>query len=67
MCRGGTEQCAAAPGEPTCPPDRPSKILLVQVGTLSSSPIPRLGFLLSFFLLRYFWNMHTHFTALGRT
>ena len=25
---------------PTCPPDRPSKILLVQVGTLSSSPIP---------------------------
>ena len=26
-------------GEPTCPPDRPSKILLVQVWTLSSSPI----------------------------
>ena len=35
---------------PTCPPDRPSKILLVQVGTLSSSPIPRLGCLFSFFL-----------------
>ena len=30
-------------GEPTCAPDRPSKILLVQVWTLSSSPIPRLG------------------------
>ena len=28
---------------PTCAPDRPFKILLVQVGTLSSSPIPRLG------------------------
>jgi len=28
---------------PVCAPDRPSKILLVQVGTLSSSPIPRLG------------------------
>ena len=28
---------------PTCAPDRPSKILLVQVGTLSSSPIPRLA------------------------
>ena len=39
-------------GEPTCHPDRPSKILLVQVWTLSSSPIPRLGssdFFLSFF------------------
>ena len=32
-----------------CVPDRPSKILLVQVGTLSSSPIPRLG--LSVFFL----------------
>ena len=31
------------------PPDRPSKILLVQVWTLSSSPIPRLGCLFSFF------------------
>ena len=35
---------------PTCAPDRPSKILLVQVGTLSSSPIPRLGSMFSFFL-----------------
>jgi len=35
---------------PTCAaPDRPSKILLVQVWTLSSSPIPRLG--LSVFFL----------------
>ena len=37
---------------PTCAPDRPSKILLVQVGTLSSSPIPRLG--LSVFFLSFF-------------
>ena len=33
-----------------CVPDRPSKILLVQVGTLSS-PIPRLVCLFSFFTL----------------
>ena len=32
-------------------PDRPSKILLVQVWTLSSSPIPRLG--LSVFFLSF--------------
>ena len=36
---------------PTCPPDRPSKILLVQVGTLSSSH-PSFGVLFSFF----FWG-----------
>ena len=38
---------------PTCPPDRPPKILLVQVWTLSSSPIhPSFGFVcLSVFLL----------------
>ena len=33
-----------------CVPDRPYKILLVQVWTLSFSPIPRLVCLLSFFL-----------------
>ena len=38
---------------PTCAPGRPSKILLVQVWTLSASPIPRLGCLfLSFFFSR---------------
>ena len=36
---------------PTCAPDRPSKILLVQVWTLSSSPIPPLGCLFSFYPL----------------
>ena len=36
-------------------PDRPSKILLVQVGTLSSSPIPRLG--LSVFFLFFLSNL----------
>ena len=36
--------------ENPCAPDRPSKILLAQVGTLSSSPIPRFGSLFSFFL-----------------
>ena len=38
------------PSHNTCPPDRPSKILLVQVWTLSSSPVPRF-FFLSFFTL----------------
>jgi len=42
---------------PTCAPDRPSKILLVQVGTLSSSPIPRLG--LSVFFLSFFTRIKT--------
>ena len=36
-----------------CVPDRPSKILLVQVGTCPP-PIPRLGCLFSFFL-SFFW------------
>ena len=58
LCVG--TRCTPAPNEvwlvrqqesPTCAPDRPSKILLVQVGTLSSSPIPRLG--LSVFFLSF--------------
>ena len=55
MHRAASLSCPlSGAGEPTCPPDRPSKILLVQVWTLSSSPIPRLGCLFSFFL-----SLHT--------
>ena len=53
MHRAASLSCPlSGAGEPTRPPDRPSKILLVQVWTLSSSPIPRLGCLFSFFQAR---------------
>ena len=57
MHRAASLSCPlSGAGEPTCPPDRPSKILLVQVWTLSSSPIPRLGCLFSFFLSTSHFN-----------
>ena len=52
---------------PTCPPDRPSKILLVQVGTLSSSPIPRLACLFPFFLLAHWHEKGANWRGLAHT